>query len=205
MVHCRCQSSLGRRLLLALEFPLHYEAVRVIGARTGLEADDVLTLCGLQDANGVGRDHTLLEDLVGVACSVGVREEDLIPLLKRVQIPEHEVALRAWITYPVARDVDVGHVLPWKACAPHVHDAIVEGLIVAALGGIVDGHAVHPGQSRDGELELLALRRLRLGSPYHLDDPLRDAPLEFPFETLRDPSVYTLWTIGRSRGAPGEQ
>src|SRR5215218_10641427 len=147
----------GMSLLLALQFALHYEAVRVVGKRTGLEAYDVLTLCGPHDADGVGRDHPLLENFVGVARSVGVGQEDLIPLLQLVEVPEHEVASSARITHPVASDVDVGHILPREACAPHVDDAVVEGLLVTALGGVVDGHAVHPIQRRDGELELLAL------------------------------------------------
>src|SRR5215211_6339820 len=105
----------GRRLVLTLQVALHYEAVRVIGEGTGLEANDVLTLCGPHDVDGVGRDHTLLEYHVGVAAPICVREEDLIPLLQLVEVPEHEVALRPRITNPVARDVDVGHIVPRKA------------------------------------------------------------------------------------------
>src|SRR5215218_4993591 len=91
----------GKSLLLTLQFALHYEAMRVVGEGTGLEANDVLTLCGPHDADGVGRDHPLLENFVGVARSVGVRQEDLIPLLQLVEVPEHEVASSARITHPV--------------------------------------------------------------------------------------------------------
>src|SRR5215213_1017526 len=174
----------GRHLLLALEFALHYEAVRVVGERTGLQADDVLTLWRPHDADGVGRDHTLLEYLVGVTRSVCVREEDLIPLLQLVEVPEHEVALRPRITNPVARDVDVSSSLPRETRTPHVDDTVVESLLVPALGGVVDGHAVHPIQRRGGEFEPLALRRLRPGAPYRLDNPLRDTPVELLLDLL---------------------
>src|SRR5215203_5215721 len=195
----------GRRLVLTLQFALHYEAVRVIGEGTGLEANDVLTLCGPHDVDGVGRDHTLLEYHVGVAAPICVREEDLIPLLQLVEVPEHEVALRPRITNPVARDVDVGHILPRKSCTPHVDDTVVESLLVPALGGVVDGHAVHSIQRRDGEFEPLALRRLRLGAPYRLDNPLRDTPVELVLELFREPAVYTVGALGRGRRTSGDQ
>src|SRR5215208_1503180 len=193
----------GMSLLLALQFALHYEAVRVVGKRTGLKAYDVLTLCGPHDAEGVGRDHPLFENFVGVARSVGVRQEDLIPLLQFVEVPEHEVASGARITHPVARDVDVGHFLPRKACAPHMHNAVVECLVVPTLGGVVDGHSFHPVQSRDGELELLAL--WRLGTPYRLYDPLRDTPVEPLLEFFGDPAAYPVGALGRGRRTSGQQ
>src|SRR5918995_1516852 len=139
----------GRSLLLALQYALHYEAVRVVGERTGLQADDVLVLCGTHDADGVWRDHPLLEDFVGVTGPVCVGQEDLIPLLQLVEVPENEVALRPRITHPVARDVDVGHILPRKARAPYVHGTVMESPLVTALGGVVDGNAIHPVHSRD--------------------------------------------------------
>src|SRR5918999_4420667 len=188
-----------RSLLLALQFALHYKAVRVVGERTGLQADDVLPLCRPHDADGVGRDHTLLEYLVGVARTVCDREEDLIPLLQLVEVPEHEVALCARITNPVASDIHVGHVLPREARAPHVDNAVVEGLLVPALRGVVDGHAVHTIQSRDGEFEFLALRRLCLGTPYRLDNPLRDTPVELVLELFGEPAVYPVGALGRGR------
>src|SRR5215217_1309381 len=172
----------GMSLLLALQFALHYEAVRIVGKRTGLEANDVLTLCGPHDADGVGRDH---------------------PLLEIVEVPEHEVASGARITHPVARDVDVGHFLPRKACAPHMHNAVVECLVVPTPGGVVDGHSVHPVQSRDGELELLAL--WRLGTPYRLYDPLRDTPVELLLEFFGDPAAYPVGALGRGRRTSGQQ
>src|SRR5215212_4101374 len=187
----------GRHLLLALEFALHYEAVRVVGERTGLQADDVLTLWRPHDADGVRRDHTLLEYLVGVTRSVCVREEDLIPLLQLVEVPEHEIALRPRITNPVARDVDVGSPLPRETRTPHVDDTVVESLLVPALGGVVDGHAVHPIQRRDGELEPLVLWRLRPGALYRLDNPLRNTPVELVLELFGEPAVYTVGALGR--------
>src|SRR5215211_1575950 len=199
----------GRRLVLTLQFALHYEAVRVIGEGTGLEANDVLTLCGPHDVDGVGRDHTLLEYHVGVAGPICVGQEDLIPLLQLVEVPEHEVALRPRITEPVAREIDVGHIVPRKACAPHVDDAIAEGLVVPALGGVVDWHFVYPIHRRDGELEPLALWSLGTGTPqgslYRLHDPLRDTPVELLFELFGDPAVYPVGALGRGRRTSSEQ
>src|SRR5918999_456270 len=160
----------GKSLLRALQFTLHYEAVRVFGEPTGLQADDVL-----------------------------------IPLLQLVEVPEHEVALRPWITNPVARDVDVGHIVPRNACTLHVDATVVESLLVPALGGVVDGHAVHPIQRRDGEFEPLALRRLRLGPPYRLDNPLRDTPVELVLELFGEPAVYPVGALGRGRRTSSEQ
>src|SRR5918993_1198144 len=140
----------GKSLLRALQFTLHYEAVRVVGERTGLQADDVLSLC---------RPH----------------------------------------------DVDVGHIVPRKACTLHVDDTVVESLLVPALGGVVDGHAVHPIQRRDGEFEPLALRRLRLGAPYRFDNPLRDTPVELVLELFGEPAVYTVGALGRGWRTSGEQ
>src|SRR5215216_3818432 len=152
-------------VLLPLDqFAPHYEAVRVVRERAGLQADDVLPLHGPQDAHFAGGDDALLEDLVGVASPFGVGEEDLISLLEFVEVPEHQVALRSRIADPVARDVDVGLPLPRETRAPHVDHAVVEGLVVAAPRGVVDGHAIDPLHPGDGEPELLALRRPQLGT-----------------------------------------
>src|SRR5918997_2140497 len=194
-------------LLLFHQFAPHYEAVRVVGKGAGLQADDVLSLHGLQDAHFAGGDNALLEDLVGVAGPVAVGQKDVVSLLELVEVPEHQVALRPWIADPVTGDVDVGLPLPRKARAPDVDHAVVERSIVAAPRGVVDGHAVHPPHPGNGELELLALWRLQLRTVVALypgDYPLGDTPVELCFELLGDPAMHPPGVIGRCRGAPGK-
>src|SRR5829696_125763 len=194
-------------LLPLHQFAPHYEAVRVVGERAGLQADDVLPLHGPQDTHFAGGDDALLEDLVGVAGPFGVGEEDLISLLEFVEVPEHQVALRPWIADPVARDVDVGLPLPRETRAPDMDHAVVERLIVAAPRGVVDGYVFDPLHPGNGEPELLAFGCLQPGTvvaPYPGDYPLGDAPVELGFELLGDPAVHPPWIVGRGRRAPAE-
>src|SRR5215204_3318204 len=202
-----CSAGALLPVLLPLDqFAPHYEAVRVVGERAGLQADYVLPLHGPQDAHFAGGDDALLEDLVGVASPFGVGEEDLISLLEFVEVPEHQVALRPGIADPVARDVDVGLPLPRKTRAPDVDHAVVERLFVATPRGVVDGYIVHPLHPGNGELELLALGRLQLGAVVALYPggyPLGDASVEPGFEFLGDPAVHPPGVLGRGRRAPG--
>src|SRR5215211_4345603 len=143
-----CSHSLG----------LDDQSFRVIGQGARLQRDYVPARERSGHRNLVRTHDKDLEHLVDVAPSRRVGDEDPVPLLQDVQIPERQPAVRSREAEPVAGDVDVRLPVPGVAGPAEVHGGVVvERPFVAAFGV---GHrvVVYLGHLRDRHPQHLALR-----------------------------------------------
>src|SRR3712207_2111511 len=134
----------------ACQLGLDDQALRVVGQRASLQADYAPASDRLGDVVGVGVDYQLLEDRVGVGRAVRVGKDNFIAVLKLIEIPEDQVALRGGEAEAVSGYVDVGATLPRKTSVPEVERSVVQRPL-ARCGGVVYRHLVYPLHLGDGE------------------------------------------------------
>src|SRR5918993_3138314 len=96
------------------------QALRIVRQGARLQGDDALAWYGSCDVGVVRVDYDALEHTVGVSGTVRVGQDDLVAVLQRVQIPEHEITPGARETHAVASDIHVGPRLPGVPRALHV-------------------------------------------------------------------------------------
>ena len=123
------------------QFGLYDQALRVVGEGARLQGDDALAGDGVGDIGSVGVDDEALVHAVGVSGAVGVGQDDLVAVLQRVQIPEHEITPGAWEAQAMASDIDVGPRLPGEPRAIQVERPVVERTLIIHSAR-VDGHVV---------------------------------------------------------------
>ena len=111
----RPRSWILRRFLRSLgQLGLYDQTLAVVGQRAGLEREYVLARQGICNVGSRRANNEGLEDVVGVPGTVSVGDVDLVSADDVAQVPEGQPALGVWVAKPVARDVDVGLVIPGK-------------------------------------------------------------------------------------------
>src|SRR5215218_5556602 len=126
------------------------QALRVVWESARLQGDNALAWDGLCDVGVVRVDDGALEHAVGVSGTVRVGQDDLVAVLQRVQIPEHEITPGAGETQAMASDIDVGPPLPGEPRAIQVERPVVERTLIMR-GARVDGHAFYTPHLGDGQ------------------------------------------------------
>src|ERR671912_261262 len=126
------------------------QALRIVRQGARLQGDDAPAWYGSCDVGVVRVDDGALEHAVGVSGTVRVGEDDLVAVLQRVQIPEHEITPGAGETQAMAGDIDVGPPLPGEPRAIQVERPVVERTLIMH-GARVDGHAVDAPHLGDGQ------------------------------------------------------
>src|SRR4028118_1677291 len=114
---------------------LHDQPIRVVRQRAGLQRHDVTPFERPCHGDPGRLDHELLEDLVDVALAVGVDDDDPVPGLHPVEVPEGQEAVRAGESESVPGDVDVSLPIPRVAGPPQVHPHVpLERSLVCPVG-----------------------------------------------------------------------
>src|ERR687898_1882610 len=126
------------------------QALRVVRESARLQGDNTLAWDGLCDVGVVRVDDGALVHAVGVSGTVRVGQDNLVAVLQRVQIPEHEITPGAGETQAMASDIDVGPPLPGEPRAIQVERPVVERTLIMH-GARVDGHAVDAPHLGDGQ------------------------------------------------------
>src|SRR5215212_7775334 len=138
-----------------------HHALRIVGQRARLQADDALAWDRLCDVCGVGIDDDALEHAVGVPCAVRVGKDDLVAILKLVEIPEYEITLGAWEAQAVACDIHVGPRLPGETRAFQVQGSVVQSTLIISCARVY-GHVVDAPHLGDGQGHRRVARALLL-------------------------------------------
>src|SRR5918992_4148825 len=126
------------------------QALRIVGQGARLQGDNTLAWDGLCDVGVVRVDDGALVHAVGVSGTVRVGQDNLVAVLQRVQIPEHEITPGAGETQAMASDIDVGPPLPGVPRAIQVERPVVERTLIMHVPR-VDGHAFYTPHLGDGQ------------------------------------------------------